>query len=425
MGTGNSSRPGVRLGIIGIGAMGKGLLYQSHITPGVNCVAVCDIDVRKCIETLTWLDLPFQMVNDPEGIRRATAQGQIAVCTDGGCIAGSDVLDVVLDASTSVGSAGEWAVRALQTHKHVVLMNSEVDLTFGPFLSEVAARNGVICTSCDGDQHGVLKHLIDDIRSWGFQLVMAGNIKGFLDMRANPTTIVPEAVKRNLDFRMCTSFTDGTKLNIEMAIIANACGLNTRTPGMFGPAMDNVREVFDRFDFDQLWCDRTPFVDYILGAQPDSGVFVIGHCDNSYQKSMLSYYKMGPGPYYLFYRPYHLCHIEAINTVLKAVSNECLLHPSHGFLTNVFAYAKTDLHAGQTLDGIGGYTCYGKIENCADNGLHTGIPICLAHDVVLKRPTAKDERVLMRDIEYDPERSDFRLFQKALQASEKLRGDKK
>lgn len=424
MGAKNSNQSATVVGIIGMGSMGKGLLYQSHITPGIKCMAVCDSNMQKCIEVLEWLELPFQIVEDPEGLRKAIDHGLIAVCADGDCIAESADIEVLIEASNSIVSAGELAVSALQHHKHVVLMNSEIDLIFSPLLFEIATQNGVICTSCDGDQYGVLKHLINDIQSWGLELVMAGNIKGFLDIRANPTTIVPEADKRNLDYRMCTSYTDGTKLNIEMAIIANAGGMRTQTPGMFGPAMGDVRDVFDHFDFDRLWYDRIPFVDYILGAEPGGGVFVIGYCNNSYQKSMLSYYKMGPGPYYLFYRPYHLCHIEAMSTVFRAVSNDCFLHPCYGFLTNVFAYAKTDLEAGQLLDGIGGYSCYGKIENCG-NGEASGLPICLSDGIVLKRPVAKDERLSMEDVEFDPERSDFRLFQQAVEVSERLQADKK
>ena len=122
-------------------------------------------------------------------------------------------------------------------------MNSEIDLIFGPSFSRVAKKNGVIYTSCDGDQYGVLKHVIVEIQSWGFELVMAGNIKGFLDRYANPTTIIPEADKRNLDYKMCTAYTDGTKLNIEMALIANAFNLQTTVPGMHDPKLNKFTKL--------------------------------------------------------------------------------------------------------------------------------------------------------------------------------------
>lgn len=261
----------IRIGIIGIGSMGKGLLYQSHITPGIECVAVCDTDVQRCVNALTWLQLPYRVVTDPTEMDEAISHNLVAVCETGQLIAQCQSVQALVEASSSIGPAVKHAITALDNHKHLVLMNSEIDLTFGPVLAQLAGKNGVICTSCDGDQYGVLKHMIDDIKLWGFELVMAGNIKGFLDRYANPTSIIPEADKRNLDYRMCTSYTDGTKLNIEMAIIANACGLTTKTPGMYGPGVTHVKEVFRCFDFDLLWKDRRPFVDYIIGAEPGGG----------------------------------------------------------------------------------------------------------------------------------------------------------
>jgi predicted homoserine dehydrogenase-like protein len=402
-----------------MGSMGKGLLYQSHITPGIECVAVCDIDVQRCINALTWLQLPYQVVTNSNAMDEAISRRLVAVCQTGQLLSQCQMLHSVVEASNSIGPAGKHAITALNNHKHMILMNSEIDLTFGPVLSRIARKNGVICTSCDGDQHGVLKHLIDDIQLWGFELVMAGNIKGFLDRTANPTTIIPEADQRNLDYRMCTSYTDGTKLNIEMAIIANACGLIAKTPGMYGPRTGHVKDIFQCFNFDALWENRRPFVDYIIGAEPQGGVFVIGYCDNPYQKEMLSYYKMGNGPYYLFYRPYHLCHIEALDTIIKAVSEGYgFLSPVHGFQTNVYAYAKRDLHPRECLDGVGGYTCYGKIENLKKNIANPGLPICLADRVVLHRAIAKDQKILMSDVAYDPDRIDFRLYAEALEESD-------
>jgi predicted homoserine dehydrogenase-like protein len=405
----------IKIGIIGIGSMGKGLAYQSHITPGIECVAVCDTNVERCIDVVHWLGQPYQVVSTVDAMHEAIRRGLVAVCQGGELVSCCELIDAVIDASNAIGSAAYHALEALEHRKHLILMNSEIDLMFGPLFAHRAAQKGVVYTSCDGDQYGVMKHLIDALRFWGFDLVMAGNIKGFLDRYANPTTIVPEADKRHLDYRMCTSYTDGTKLNIEMAIIANACGLATRIPGMYGPQAGHVEEVFRCFDLDMLWEGRMPFVDYIIGAEPAGGVFAIGHCENPYQREMLSYYKMGEGPYYLFYRPYHLCHIEAMKTVIDAVSlGRHFLRPDHGLQTNVYAYAKIDLQAGQTLDGVGGYACYGKIENLKDNQVAPGLPICLADRVVLQRALVRDERIAMTDIAYGSGRKDFALYQKAL-----------
>ena len=404
----------IRVGIVGIGAMGKGLVYQSLITAGIHCTAVADIKVERCTHFLQSLHIHYQIVHTLDEMHLAIRKGLVAVCEDGQLIAQCGMIDAFLDASTSISEASEYAIMAIKNGKHLVLMNSELDLILGPYLANLAKENGVIYTSCDGDQYGVLKRLADDLQVWGFGLVMAGNIKGFLDRSANPTSIVPEADKRNLDYKMCTSYTDGTKLCIEMALIANALGLRTAVPGMFGPHARHVQDVFQLFDFPSLWDGKQGVVDYILGAEPGGGVFVIGYCDNKYQMDMLEYYKMGKGPFYLFYRPYHLCHIEAFSSLFNAVKdNKVFLQPDFGFQTNVFAYAKRDLRVGETLDGIGGYTCYGLIENCAEPSLDHGLPICLSDNVVLKKNIAKHQKIFLSDVQIEPGRKDFLLFQKA------------
>jgi len=408
----------LRIGIIGCGSMGKGLLYQSSITPRIECMAIADINIDQSIAFLRRLNVPFEVVDNLDGMHRAMQNNRIAVTEKSDLIPQIDVVDAVIEATNTVLDGGRYAVATIEQGRHLILMNSEIDLIFGPYLAWLAEKNNVVCTSCDGDQYGVIKHLIDDLQDWGFELVMAGNIKGFLDRYANPTSIIPEADKRNLDYRMCTSYTDGTKLNIEMAIIANAYGLVTPVTGMYGPPANHVKEVFEKLDFDSLWQNETPFVDYVLGAEPGGGVFAVGYCDHPYQREMLQYYKMGEGPYYLFYRPYHLCHIEAIKSVVDAVTRRRpFLQPDKGFQTNVYAYAKRDLKRGDTLDGIGGYNCYGLIENCIDQTNRPGLPICLADNVVLNRDIRKDEKIYRDDVTVAPDRTDFVLHEKAVNVS--------
>lgn len=408
----------INIGIIGIGAMGKGLLYQSCISPGIKCNAVCDINVQRCIDNLKWLGLDYRVAGTPAEMHNAVERGLVAVCEDGMLLSQCEMIDALIESSNTIIPAARFAMEALHNRKHLILMNSEIDLIFGPYLLNLARDNNVVYTSCDGDQYGVIKHLIDDLKLWGFELVMAGNIKGFLNRYANPENIIPEADKRNLDYYACTSYTDGTKLSIEMALTANALNLETRVPGMYGPRAAHVQDVLRLFDFDSLWASRIPFVDYILGAEPGGGVFAVGYCGDKYQRDMLSYYKMGDGPYYVFYRPYHLCHIEAMSSVYGAVlENRPVLQPDYGFQTNVYAYAKRDLKRGESLDGIGGFTCYGLIENSAENINFPGLPVCLASDVILKRDVARDEKIYMKDISYDHNRLDFKLFSQAQEHS--------
>ena len=407
----------IRVAIVGIGSMGKGLFYQCQITPGIECVAMADIKVERAINSAVWMKRDYRVVDNLGAMEETIRNGAIAICEDGDLAAKCELVDVLIESSNSIGAAGQFSVTALEHGKHLILMNAEADLIFGPYLMDLAQSNGSIYTSCDGDQYGVIRHLIDDLQLWGFELVMAGNIKGFLDRYSNPTKIIPEADKRNVDYHMATAYTDGTKLCIEMALVSNASGLATLVPGMQGPRASHVRDVFHLFDFDRLWQDKQPFVDYILGAEPGGGVFTVGYCDDDYQKSMLSYYKMGEGPFYLFYRPYHLCHIEAMACLAKAfLDRDSLLQPIYGFRTNVYAYAKRDLRQGEKLDGIGGYTCYGLIENLTHGTDHPGLPICLTEEVTLKRNVSRDEKIFFSDIQYDPDRLDFVLYDESVKS---------
>lgn len=399
-----------------MGAMGKGLLHQCRITPGMECVAIADVITQRAVHCAEESGVPHKLARTSAEVTDAIRGGFTAICEDGELVAGCEGVSVLIESSSAITEAGQYAVKALETGKHVVMMNAEADLIFGPYLMHLAHQRGLAYTSCDGDQHGVIRCLADDLALWGFDLVMAGNIKGFLDRYSNPTAIIPEADARNLDYKMATAYTDGTKLCIEMALVANALGLRTRVPGMSGPKAGDVQDVFRLFDFDSLWAEREPCVDYILGAAPGGGVFAIGHCDHPYQRSMLAYYKMGPGPFYLFYRPYHLCHVEAMECIADAaLDGRSLLAPLCGFRTNVFAYAKRDLRAGEMLDGIGGYACYGLIENC-DNGSHPGLPICLSESVVLRRDVRRDSAIRMSDVELPEGRADFELYSRARNA---------
>lgn len=384
----------IKVAVIGVGSMGKGLAYQIEKTPGLECVALADISVDKCLACARWLGKASVIANNKESMNAHVRNGRLAVTRCGELVSQCGPVDVVIEASSSIVDGLRYCESALQNGKHLVMMNAEVDLTFGPYLLDLARTNGVTYTSCDGDQHGVIKRLVDDVELWGFELVMAGNIKGFLDKYSNPQKIVPEADKRNLDYKMATAYTDGTKLAIEMALVSNALGLRPNKGAMIGPKASHVSEALKLFNLQEIR-EGTPVVDYLLGAEPGGGVFVIGYCDNPYQMDMMKYYKMGDGPYYVFYRPYHLCHVEAMQCVFDAVQGRSLLQPNCGMMANVYACAKTDLNMGARLDGVGGHTCYGAIQEKKSRLL----PICLSENLVLRKAIQKDVRITIDDVD--------------------------
>jgi predicted homoserine dehydrogenase-like protein len=410
----------IRIGIIGAGAMGQGLLYQSLLTPGVRCVALADLDIPKALACCETMGIEARVCQSVDAMADASRAGVLPVVEDGAMVSAHPDLEVLVEATSALAPSVRFVETALNRGAHVVMMNSESDLIFGPWFKALADRNGVVCTSCDGDQHGVLKNLIDDMTLWGFELKLAGNIKGFLDIRANPVSIAPEADKRRLDHKMCSAYTDGTKLHIEMALLSNALDLRAPAGGMKGPRAAHCNEALSLFDLDSPTPDGRPVVDYVLGAEPGGGVFAIGWHDNPFQSFMMNYYKLGPGPNFVFYRPYHLCHVESMASIVQPVlTGEALLEQSEGFKTNVFAYAKKPLKRGETLDGIGGHACYGLIENVSAADA-PGLPICLAEHVALTRDIAQDERITMADIEVPADRADFAAFARAVEASAAL-----
>jgi predicted homoserine dehydrogenase-like protein len=407
----------IRVGVIGVGNIGRGVVYQVSTSPGMDCVAIADIRLERATAWAARLGREYVVVENLAELHAAIQQGSLAVCGDGALVAQCELMDVLVDSSSSIAGGAQYALAAISHHKHVVMMNSEADLIFGPWLLAQARREGVVYTSADGDQHTVLKRLINEIELWGFQTVLAGNMKGYLDRTSNPTAIITEADKRFMDYKMCASYTDGTKLCIEMALIANSIGGRTTVPGMLGPQIQGIYDVFRYFDFHDLWDGKTPLVDYVLGATPPGGVFVIGFNDNPHQMETLSWYpcRLGTGPFYIFHRPYHLGHIEVSSCIAEAfLDGWAVLQPTYGFMTNVYAYAKKDLCQGDSLDGIGGYASYGLIENCEDNLVRPGLPICLAEDVTLQRNIRKDEKIFLEDVAWLPSDPRFETFQLAL-----------
>jgi predicted homoserine dehydrogenase-like protein len=403
----------VRVAVIGIGSIGKGLVYQVNSTPGMKPVAIADIFIHKAIDCAKWLKFDYEIVNSLEDLNYAIQRGKVAVTDKAELITGSGLVHVLIESSNAVLQGALHALKAIQNHQHVVMMNFEAEMMYGPVLLRAAQNEGVVYTCADGDQPTVIKRMIDDIELWGLDIVMAGNIKNFLDRYTDPLKIAPEADKRTLDHKMCSSYTDGTKLCVEMAVLANAINGRTAVPGMFGHRMTHVNEIFKYINFDEVWDGKHPLVDYVLGSEPKGGVFVVAHTADKFQQYTFNWFPpdVGPGPYYVFSRPYHLGHIEAMHCVAEAyLDGTARLQPVYGMRTNVHTFAKRTLKAGDRLDGMGGFNSYGLIENLDENTSDRGLPILLNDGLKLKRDVAKDERITLDDVEYDQHDRAFELY---------------
>lgn len=418
----------IRLGIIGIGSIGKGLVFQANGTPGMRPVAIADIMINKAVDCATWLRFDYQVVNTLDELNRAIEQGKVAVTDKGELLAESGLIDVLIESSNAVLQGAIHALKAIRNHQHVVMMNFEAEMMYGPLLLKEAQAHGVVYTCADGDQPTVIKRMIDEIELWGLNIVMAGNIKNFLDRYTDPLKIAPEADKRSLDHKMCSSYTDGTKLCVEMAVLANAINGKTAVPGMFGHRMKHVNEIFNYINFDEVWDGKHPLVDYVLGSEPKGGVFVVAHTADKFQQYTFNWFPpdVGPGPYYVFSRPYHLGHIEAMQCIAEAfLDGTARLQPVYGMRTNVHTYAKRDLKAGDVLDGMGGYNSYGLIENLFEANTAPGLPILLNDNLKLKRDIPKDQRISIDDVEFDPNDKAFQMYFEALSLDNQQSSQKK
>ena len=400
--TGNN----IRVGLIGAGAMGVGIAWQVAHTPGMELVFVADLNRDAATRAVEAANGQAQTLDNARPAARR-AGSEIIVTEDALSLLSEDMgvdVDVVVESTNTIGAAARYCLAAIQRKAHVVLMNAEVDLALGPLLQHEAEKQGVVVTSDAGDQHGVLARMMDEIELWGFRLVQAGNIKGFLNRYATAEMLRGEAAKRNLNPIQCCAYTDGTKLNIEMAIISNARNMPPFVDGMEGPACEDVREAITKFNFDAY--DGVGHVDYILGAEPGGGVYVVGHCDNPLQGPYLEYYKLGKPPYYLFYRPYHLCHLETTRAIAMAeLYGKAVLTPAFGRVADVYAQAKRDLKTGQVIaHGIGGDEFYGLIKPCAHADADGQVPIALLESEngaqpKLRRDLPKDGVLCIEDIQ--------------------------
>jgi predicted homoserine dehydrogenase-like protein len=404
----------VRVAMVGAGFMGRGIALQiATATPGMELVAIANRTVDKAREAYALAGAEdVRHVDGASELERAIGEGRPAVTDDPLLVAEAEQVDAVIEVTGTVELAAQVALSAIGAGKHVVLMNAEVDGTLGPILKTYAERAGVVLTNADGDQPGVQMNLYRFVRGLGVTPVLAGNIKGLHDPYRTPTTQAEFAARWGQNPQMVTSFADGTKISFEQAIVANATGMRVARRGMLGPEVEAgtpVEEVATLFDVDELTAGAG-IVDYVVGAAPSPGVFVLGTHDNPVQQHYLNLYKLGEGPLYCFYTPYHLCHFEVPNTVARAVLlGDATIAPIGPPQVDVVAAAKTDLALGDTLDGLGGYLTYGLAENADVAAAGRLLPIGLAEGCRLTRSVRRDEVLTYDDIEVPPDRISDRL----------------
>jgi predicted homoserine dehydrogenase-like protein len=380
--------------------MGRGITLQIlGSMVGMDVVAISNRTVEEGERAFREAGVDnAEHVTTQEDLDRAVASGHRVFTDDPIMLCRAAHIDAIIELTGEVDFAAHVVMAALENSKHVVLLNAELDATIGPILKRYADRAGVVLTNADGDEPGVTMNLFRFVRAIGYRPVMAGNVKGFLDNHRNPDTQRGFAEQHGQRPKMVTSFADGTKLAMEGAVLANGTGLGIGTRGMDGHKCDHVRDVLDLYSVEDL-LDR-PRVDYVLGAEPGSGGFVVGCNDHPEKQKYMKYFKMGDGPLYLFYRPFHLTHLEAPLSVARAVLfSDATITPRGGPVADVLATTKKDLASGDVLDGIGGFTCYGVIDNVATTTAQGLLPMGLAEGCRMVRDVPADQPITYADVE--------------------------
>ena len=403
----------IQVGLVGAGFMAVGLVNQiERYIPGMRVAAISNRSgdrAVRCYHQAGILDV--STVDDAETLDRNINSREYSICSDPAILCAAKGIDIIVEATGTIDFAAQLVLTAAKHRKPVVLLNAEVDATIGPILKHYADQAGIILSQSDGDQPGVIMNKYRFVKGLGLTPLVCGNIKGFLDVHKNPTDMAAYAKNANQTPAMITNFTDGTKVNLEQASVANATGMGVAQRGTSAyRSSDHIDELTSIYDVDQLRA-MGGVVDYVVGPKPGPGIYVFAASDDPLAKDYLSYLKLGKGPLYSFYTPYHLCFFEVPNSIARVAHfHDPVMAPIGGPVVEVAAIAKRNLQAGETLDGMGGYMAYGECENasvCQEENL---LPIGLAEGVRLKRDVKQDQALTFDDIEVPTDRLAYRLY---------------
>jgi len=419
----------IKIGIVGVGQMGSGLLANLNSIPGMEVSAVATKDIKATLsfskeagykeKNIILLDSDgfsegcgfkenvFDLrkakthKDKIEQINKINLEGKLIITNDSSIIPVIKDINVVIDATGKPDVGAFISFNSITNKKHVVTLNVEGDVTIGPILRKLAINSGVVYTVSAGDEPAAAKELFDFAAALNLKIVAAGKGKNNpRDKHSTPEILRKFAESKGSNPYMMTSFVDGTKSMIEMACLSNATGLVPDVRGMHGPKADIkdlTRTLIPQKDGGIL--SKTGVVDFVLGDLAP-GVFLIYTTDSKFVRRDLEYLKNGSGPYFLIYRPYHLASIETPISIAKAfLYNEPTIAPDFGFISEVMALAKRDLKPGDILDGIGGYTCYGLIELHDAMKKEKFLPIGISEGCIVKRKISKDEPIKYDDVE--------------------------
>ncbi len=310
----DESGESIRVGLVGCGQMGSGMMHITHKMPGMITQAIADIDPNRPLKELKLMgvsDSQIVITTNRAKAEDALAKGKYLVTEDAVMLSALEGLDILVEATgyTEIGAQVAW--NCILNGKHIVMLNVETDVTVGVFLSRMAQKSGLIYTVAAGDEPAVCKMLYDFSTTMGFEVVALGKGKNnVIDYAASPETCAEEAASKAMNPKMLASFKDGTKTMVEMAAVSNATGLIPDVPGMHGPKVEipDLHKVFiPKADGGILSAKGR--VDFSTGKVAP-GVFAVVTTDDSRIQADMKFVSMGDGPYFMFY-------VLSISAILK------------------------------------------------------------------------------------------------------------
>jgi len=385
----------IGVGLVGCGHMGSGFIHVTEKMPGMRVRAVADLDMNRAISTFESIGLPRSMVevvenrNDAEDALRRDKR---IATQDALLLSKTESLEAVVEATGSIETGAAVAWNCIQYKKHVIMLNVETDVTVGLFLHRMAQKTGCVYTVASGDEPGVCKSLYNFSKSLGFEVVCLGKGKNNpVDYYATEESCREEATRKGMNPKMLAAFKDGTKTMVEMAAVSNGTGLIPDVPGMHGLKVDRedlVRKFIPKSD-GGLFANRG-VVDYSTGKVAP-GVFAVITTDDARIRDDMRFLSMGDGPYYMLFRPYHLCNIETPISVASAVfRKETTLVPSR-MVSEIVAVAKRDLRSGERVGDLGGPDIYNTIYREEEAKSLGCIPMGLAVGGTVRKDIKRDD----------------------------------
>lgn len=391
-----AGRP-IRIGLIGAGEMGTDIVTQVSLMQGIEVAVLVTSRIEKAGEAFSVAGLEpdaFALCETSLAAERAIGQGRTAVCPAIELACGCDLVDVIIDATGRPNAGAQVAMQAIRHGKHIVMMNVEADVSIGPLLKHEAGKAGVVYTIGAGDEPSSTMELINFIRSLGYPIVAAGKGKNnAFNLHATPDSYREEAERRNMNPRMLVEFVDGSKTMIEMTAIANATGLVPDKPGMHGPnaSLDELHKVLCPV-WDGGILSRAGVVDFTIAKDVAPGVFVIAEMSHPRLRERMNDLRLGEGPYYTFYRPYHLTSLEVPLSAAEAVLyGKSHMWPLDRPVAETAALAKRDLAPGTRLDAIGEYCYRGWAITREEARRLKAVPLGLAHGAVISASIGEGE----------------------------------